>query len=54
MEVVSTSAGRSMKAASMRPISTTGHSTSPAFSSKSASSGLRVSLAFLASFSASR
>ena len=53
MTVVSTSAGRSMKASSMRPMNTLGHSTKPATSAKSASSALTVSPSALASLWAS-
>ena len=45
MEMVKTSGGRSMNSGSMRPMSTTGHSTRPVTSSSSAGSSLSTSLA---------
>ncbi len=54
MAVVRTSGGRSMKAWSMRPMRTTGHSTRPATSPNMAGSSLTARPAFLASFPASR
>ncbi len=49
MEVIRHSAGTSRKASSKLPISTSGHSVSPAFSASSASSSTRASLCSLAS-----